>query len=248
MQAVFCRALHTMRASPCEPVSDRYCLRGCKSLGKTGTFQYTACEGSGKSIFLEGGISVSIFRATLLFLLFSAALLISLPMHASNANESTASKHVHRTAHRATSATTHRATSRTTRHTVHRTSASTRKVHSRVRSRYHYRARRVRGQQSIEPDRVLQIQEALIRAHYLSGAPTGKWDDSTKDAMQKYQADQGWQTKLMPDSRALKKLGLGADYSDAINAKGSTFSAPAGTDSIPTEQAEGFAQASGVDQ
>ncbi len=27
--------------------------------------------------------------------------------------------------------------------------------------------------------------------------------------MQKYQADQGWQTKLMPDSRALKKLGLG---------------------------------------
>ena len=41
--------------------------------------------------------------------------------------------------------------------------------------------------------------------------------------MQKYQADQGWQTKLMPDSRALKKLGLGPDYSDAINAKNSSF-------------------------
>jgi len=106
----------------------------------------------------------------------------------------------------------------------------------------------VRGQQFIEPDRVIQIQEALIQAHYLDGAPTGNWDATTKAAMQKYQADQGWQTKLMPDSRALKKLGLGADYSDAINAKGSTFAAPSTTDAISTDQAEGFAQASGVDQ
>ena len=106
----------------------------------------------------------------------------------------------------------------------------------------------MRGQQSIEPDRVIQIQEALIRVHYLSGAPTGKWDAATKASMQKYQADQGWQTKLMPDSRALKKLGLGPDYSGAINAKGSTSAAPIGGDTIPPEQAEGFAQASGVDQ
>jgi hypothetical protein len=27
--------------------------------------------------------------------------------------------------------------------------------------------------------------------------------------MQKFQADNGWQTKLMPDSRAIIKLGLG---------------------------------------
>ena len=106
----------------------------------------------------------------------------------------------------------------------------------------------MRGQQAIAPDRVTQIQKALIRAHYLDGAPTGKWDETTKAAMQKYQADQGWQTKLMPDSRALKKLGLGADYSDAINAKGSTFAAPPRTDTLSTDQAEGFAQASGVDQ
>ena len=45
--------------------------------------------------------------------------------------------------------------------------------------------------------------------------------------MQKFQADQGWQTKLTPDSRALKKLGLGPDYSTAINAKDSSFAAPA---------------------
>ena len=49
--------------------------------------------------------------------------------------------------------------------------------------------------------------------------PTGEWNATTQAAMQKYQADHGWQTKLMPDSRALKALGLGPDYSTAINAK-----------------------------
>jgi peptidoglycan hydrolase-like protein with peptidoglycan-binding domain len=107
---------------------------------------------------------------------------------------------------------------------------------------------RLHGQQSIASDRVTQIQQALIREHYLTGEPTGNWDDSTKAAMQKYQGDQGWQTKLMPDSRALKKLGLGPDYSNALNAKNSTFAAPAASSTIPTDQAAGFATASGVSQ
>jgi hypothetical protein len=66
--------------------------------------------------------------------------------------------------------------------------------------------------------------------------------------MQKFQADQGWQTKLMPDSRALKKLGLGADYSDAINAKGSTFADPPPVSSIPSAQSAGFTAAAGINQ
>ena len=66
--------------------------------------------------------------------------------------------------------------------------------------------------------------------------------------MQKYQADQGWQTKLMPDSRALKKLGLGPDYSTAINAKTATFAGPPPVSTIPAEQTAGFAAASGVNQ
>ena len=60
--------------------------------------------------------------------------------------------------------------------------------------------------------------------------------------MQKYQSDQGWQTKLMPDSRALKKLGLGPDYSSAINAKDSSFSAPPPESTIPAAQVNAFAQ------
>lgn len=106
----------------------------------------------------------------------------------------------------------------------------------------------MRGQQAIEPDRVMQIQQALIREHYLNGEPTGKWDIETQTAMQKFQADQGWQTKLMPDSRALKKLGLGADYSEAINANTASFTDPPPISTIPSAQAEGFTAASGANQ
>jgi peptidoglycan hydrolase-like protein with peptidoglycan-binding domain len=108
--------------------------------------------------------------------------------------------------------------------------------------------KKLHGQQAIAPERVTQIQQALIREHYLSGDPTGSWDATTQAAMQKFQADQGWQTKLMPDSRALKKLGLGPDYSNAINAQNSTFAAPPTISTIPTEQAAGFASAAGVNQ
>ena len=43
----------------------------------------------------------------------------------------------------------------------------------------------------------------------MQGEPTGHWDSSTQAAMQRYQSDHGWQTKLIPDSRAIIKLGLG---------------------------------------
>jgi len=109
-------------------------------------------------------------------------------------------------------------------------------------------APKLRGQQGIDPARVLQIQQALIREHYLTGEASGKWDEDTKAAMQKYQADQGWQTKLMPDARALKKLGLGPDYSNAINAKNSSFVPPPSAGTTPPDQAAGFADAAGVNR
>lgn len=107
-------------------------------------------------------------------------------------------------------------------------------------------AHKVHGQQAIEPARVTEIQQALIHEHYLSGEPNGVWNAETIDAMRKFQADQGWQTKLMPDSRALKKLGLGPDYSTAINAKGSTFAEPPPISTIPASQTAGFAAAAGT--
>jgi peptidoglycan hydrolase-like protein with peptidoglycan-binding domain len=110
------------------------------------------------------------------------------------------------------------------------------------------KSHRLHGQQVIDPARVTEIQQALIREHYLTGESTGTWDAATQAAMQKYQADQGWQTRLMPDSRALKKLGLGPDYSEAINAKNASFADPPPINTIPPPQAAGFAAASGTDR
>jgi peptidoglycan hydrolase-like protein with peptidoglycan-binding domain len=133
---------------------------------------------------------------------------------------------------------------------VHRspTSGQSTTTHKLSTSKHHAAHVRVRGQQAIEPERVSQIQQALIREHYMTGDANGKWDATTEAAMQKYQADNGWQTKLMPDSRAIKKLGLGPDYSSAINAKDGNFTAPPAASSIPTTQVAGFDAASGVHQ
>jgi len=87
------------------------------------------------------------------------------------------------------------------------------KKSSRKASRQAWRHR----QQVVDPARATEIQAALIRAHYLNGEPTGKWDAATKSAMARYQEDNGWQTKKVPDSRALIKLGLGPDRNQLIN-------------------------------
>lgn len=116
----------------------------------------------------------------------------------------------------------------TTTHHVRKTTHRTATVHSRHHATLHHtslsRSRRSRytrrhhsavlGQRAMDSDRATQIQQALIRAHYLDGAPTGQWDAASQAAMQKFQADNGWQTKIMPDSRALIKLGLGPKQDD----------------------------------
>ncbi|WP_348268708.1 peptidoglycan-binding protein [Edaphobacter paludis] len=88
------------------------------------------------------------------------------------------------------------------------------------------------GQRSIDDSRATQIQAALVKSGYLSD-PSGHWDANTSAAMEKYQADNGWQTKLVPDSRAIIKLGLGpdhdADRATAASTLGTTESASAST-------------------
>ena len=74
------------------------------------------------------------------------------------------------------------------------------------------------GQRQIDSGRATEIQAALIREHYLDGEPTGQWDATTEAAMRKMQADNGWQTKITPDSRALIKLGLGPNHSSDLGA------------------------------
>lgn len=87
-------------------------------------------------------------------------------------------------------------------------------------------SRKPRGQQKIDTERTHQIQEALIKQHYLSGEASGKWDASTEAALRKFQADNGWQNKTVPDSRALIKLGLGPNHDHLLNPESAMTTTP----------------------
>jgi Putative peptidoglycan binding domain len=80
------------------------------------------------------------------------------------------------------------------------------------------KAKTVKGQRQIDPARATEIQQALIKENYLSGSPSGQWDAASQEAMKKFQSDHGWQTKIMPDSRALIKLGLGPQNPETAKA------------------------------
>ena len=97
----------------------------------------------------------------------------------------------------------------------------------RVSHRIGHRIAHPIGQRGIAPERATQIQTALIREKYLTGSPSGQWDSQTEAAMQKFQGDHGWQTKLTPDSRALIALGLGpSTASGPQTLPANTYSAP----------------------
>jgi hypothetical protein len=83
-----------------------------------------------------------------------------------------------------------------------------------------------RGQQKIDADRAQEIQEALIREHYLSGEAAGTWNQASEAAMRRYQADHGWQSKTVPDSRALISLGLGPSHDHLLNPESAMVTGP----------------------
>jgi hypothetical protein len=85
---------------------------------------------------------------------------------------------------------------------------------------------RTRGQQKIDSERAQSIQEALIREHYLNGEATGTWNQASEDAMRLYQSDHGWQSKTVPDARALIKLGLGPSHDHLLNPESAMTTGP----------------------
>jgi hypothetical protein len=125
------------------------------------------------------------------------------------------------------------------------TSASTHKTGKKSRKNANWRRK---GQQKIDKQRALQIQSALIREHYMDGKPSGVWDETTQQAMQKYQADNGWQSKTTPDARALIKLGLGPDQEHLLNPESAMTSVPAATNSTPLEPPNADGGAAGKNQ
>ena len=104
--------------------------------------------------------------------------------------------------------------------------SSNSKHHSKASTKSASSASRSHGQRGIDEERTRSIQSALIQQHYLTGEPSGVWDQATKDALTTYQADNGWQTKLTPDSRALIKLGLGPDHKGLLNPDTASIPSP----------------------
>ena len=140
--------------------------------------------------------------------LLSASLAVGATKETTKAEKHPAPHHkAHKASHPPAShppVTHHSSSHPTTKHaSTHRSVKKTRK--------------RPRGQQAIDDSRAREIQEALVREHYLSGEPSGSWDPTTQAAMRRYQAEQGWQTKTVPDARALIRLGLGPDHEHLLN-------------------------------
>jgi hypothetical protein len=101
--------------------------------------------------------------------------------------------------------------------TGHSSNQAAQKSRSALSKRTSKQGAKKRGQQAIDSERAREIQTALIREHYMDGDPSGSWDSATQAAMQRYQADQGWQSKTTPDARALIKLGLGPSHDHLLN-------------------------------
>jgi hypothetical protein len=90
---------------------------------------------------------------------------------------------------------------------THHSSAHANIRHASAKS---HRSRTVKHEAvGMDTERATEIQQALIKSGYMTGEPSGVWDSESAAAMQKLQGDNGWQTKITPDSRALIKLGLG---------------------------------------
>jgi hypothetical protein len=100
----------------------------------------------------------------------------------------------------------------------------------------HKKSAKVRGQQKIDSERAQAIQEALIREHYMTGEASGTWNEASEEAMRRYQADHGWQSKTVPDSRALIKLGLGPSKEHLLNPESAMTTVPDAprAESMPT--------------
>ncbi len=70
--------------------------------------------------------------------------------------------------------------------------------------------RRQKGQKTPAPERISEIQQALAKDGSFNGKPNGKWDDSTVEAMKKFQAGHGLNPSGKLDAATLQKLGLGS--------------------------------------
>jgi len=164
--------------------------------------------------------------------LLVSALLCTLPLAAATKTKSSAprgqARHTASKSNSKTSSSHASATSRASSRTAHSSPVSAVRRsgrHGKVQRASTVKAK-ARGQQSIDEARALEIQQALIRENYLGGEATGEWDQATRDALIRFQGDNHWQTKIIPDSRALIKLGLGPSQQNLLNPESAAIAIP----------------------
>jgi peptidoglycan hydrolase-like protein with peptidoglycan-binding domain len=104
--------------------------------------------------------------------------------------------------------TTHKPT---TGSTTAKTATSTAKKSGKSGKVSSRRSKRVKGQAAPTSDRINEIQGALAKNGAYTGELSGKWDDSTVEAMKKFQASHGLNPSGKMDALTLQKLGLGSD-------------------------------------
>jgi len=96
--------------------------------------------------------------------------------------------------------------------------------------------KKVKGQAAPTPERITEIQEALAKKGVTDVSLTGKWDDSTTEAVRKFQSSNGLNPTGKLDALTLQKLGLGSETAglaaptpppNSVNRLRNTSSAPA---------------------
>jgi peptidoglycan hydrolase-like protein with peptidoglycan-binding domain len=73
------------------------------------------------------------------------------------------------------------------------------------------KSKRVKGQAEPAPERISEIQTALAKHGVFVGEPNGKWDESTTEAMKRFQTMHGLTPTGKFDALTLQKLGLGSE-------------------------------------
>ena len=167
------------------------------------------------------------FSATLRSVRIGAICVLALNCALGAAAESASAKPKPKTTHSTVPKKT-TSTSSHTRHSTPSTSTGVKKSSAKSTGKRSSprKSSRDRGQLKIDSERAMAIQQALIREHYLTGEPAGTWNEVSEEAMRRYQADHGWQSKTVPDSRALISLGLGPSKDHLLNPESAMTTVP----------------------
>jgi peptidoglycan hydrolase-like protein with peptidoglycan-binding domain len=109
-----------------------------------------------------------------------------------------------------TSKTTHKSSSSTSTSSSG-TSSGAKKTPHVGKSSSRRGSKRVKGQAAPTTERINEIQGALAKKGLCADTPTGKWDESTVEAMKKFQSSHGLNPTGKFDALTLQKLGLGSE-------------------------------------